>query len=1373
MATYRLTSQMLEDGGVESRSSTVRACASGTTPHRRTAAVKLAAKIFTALAIALAISYVAARDYTPDASAAVGKIDVLNVGTCYATSSDVFGEADCIDNVDGDDEYDLDSGSNAGIQGLETAATVYATYADDPKTSGDNPRGILKDSDLVMVSILDAGRDKRTPVLLSAGVGTLGQLYGAQSGVAGGPNCYTATGDRDLDAKRGGTQDGFDREICAVYNLVNKDLFRTDPKDRTELLDPERDQTFVNRDATSDTSSVVEFTDSRASGNVVEVQLNGDTDYLPLHRKFTGVGTTLTKDTQIRFYGYLVSSSTTPKGGCTPVASDSEIADIGTIGVAHDSNNEDTTGVNSAKICDLTPLVRFDEDIGSGSATGDVAGVGAVAPWITFGITVGTGDKLVVRYVYYETSEREVLIGGRSGVSSGGTAYPSGQDAFKPVFTDDEASGKERLELQAATDEGEQHVWLRETGRFTGRYEGFVRLTDANGIVVRVSGQNEDNWGRERGDAEGPTVDDAAVVGAQHGPLDIKYRDSDGTTQEISVEIDAEPPEISVELPAYKANFEDQRVRVVGTFSDGESKLREDSFRMFMDNTNDVNENGETGNPVFEITVDDDGTDDDGGAYGCVDIKNEANAADPLVQVRGDYIGYTAASCSRVFGVVAAPDLFKPTENDDGDQLLAVVDPDDFDDGAIEGIFDDIARLDIEVGANADLNNTVDFQGFVLDIAGNIGFSDSDDAGPTFINDYGTRLDDRKELRYNVLGWYSRHIVSIDQQDPRLGRAVTGFYGENDDEEPLANVRGVMLLFDGAIDATSVDESTFKVELDPVPGSDPVSAQVVDVDVVGDVVYLLVSEEFAPNATPTLSVNTGREVRDPAGNSLTSNDDIDGIGDEARESEAVDGIPPTLQVSLSSGSGNKPATGEGPSSLTKDSIIVSVSSNENLSGRPHLSFVCDDFSWVDDMGTAMDRSDDVTWDLKMLLENRRGKLGENIYGEMKPHRPADADSKTSCGDVLEMYKITPQTAYSRPGNTWQYEWQNPDSGELMLPDGDVTVVAFARDATGWSDSYASAVINSYNWGASTAVFELDSELHDPTRGDTDANIAMYGSVQPRDGSDVFEARPFVLLTFEDKSTVFVDEFMIDGTVVEINSVGDNRFLHWPESLSYGKHKVEVEAIDAAGNERDFSYEFDVKERTAFEIELLAGWNAVSVPAGPVNQMLSEVFTIDEVDQVVTWESSSPQAPWRIATKVDGVWTTSEEFAPLTEVVAGKGYWVHSNGFQNQAVMLAGIPSRESAANAPSGPVGIVTLKGWNFVGVVDTDGDQTQKNDFNEDLKNSGSTVVTAADYLKKYKQAYVWDTIKSQFNVVESGDSMKVGLGVWVYYADDFNLAP
>ena len=39
---------------------------------------------------------------------------------------------------------------------------MYATYAIDPKTSGDAPRAILTNSDLIKISIDDKGRDKRT-----------------------------------------------------------------------------------------------------------------------------------------------------------------------------------------------------------------------------------------------------------------------------------------------------------------------------------------------------------------------------------------------------------------------------------------------------------------------------------------------------------------------------------------------------------------------------------------------------------------------------------------------------------------------------------------------------------------------------------------------------------------------------------------------------------------------------------------------------------------------------------------------------------------------------------------------------------------------------------------------------------------------------------------------------------------------------------------------------------------------------------------------------------------------------------------------------------------------------------------------------------
>ena len=36
-------------------------------------------------------------------------------------------------------------------------------------------------------------------------------------------------------------------------------------------------------------------------------------------------------------------------------------------------------------------------------------------------------------------------------------------------------------------------------------------------------------------------------------------------------------------------------------------------------------------------------------------------------------------------------------------------------------------------------NNEIDLQAVVMDIAGNIGFSDSEPSDPTFIHDYGTK----------------------------------------------------------------------------------------------------------------------------------------------------------------------------------------------------------------------------------------------------------------------------------------------------------------------------------------------------------------------------------------------------------------------------------------------------------------------------------------------------------------------------------------------------------------------------------------------------------------------------------------------------------
>ena len=45
------------------------------------------------------------------------------------------------------------------------------------------------------------------------------------------------------------------------------------------------------------------------------------------------------------------------------------------------------------------------------------------------------------------------------------------------------------VKIKSDGDASEQNLWLYETGRFTGRYEGYARLTDADGDGPTVAGQ--------------------------------------------------------------------------------------------------------------------------------------------------------------------------------------------------------------------------------------------------------------------------------------------------------------------------------------------------------------------------------------------------------------------------------------------------------------------------------------------------------------------------------------------------------------------------------------------------------------------------------------------------------------------------------------------------------------------------------------------------------------------------------------------------------------------------------------------------------------------------------------------------------------------
>ncbi len=1320
--------------------------------------MQLSSRILTALAVlilAVAVLSVRAGD-TETVEAATGTIDVLNVGTCYTTDDGVFTKAACKDgelDADTDDTAGNDADNSykvAGRDAITEVDTVYATYAHDPKTAADNPRGILHNSNLIKISVSDPGRDTRTPVLLGVG-NTEACLYATKP--TAGPH-DNDTPDDTTDDKTAYVDD---RTTCLTNTNDSNDL---DDNAKTyydvHLPAIQKDYPGIAASANDfrwdDDSSLDAYTVTATGSNNeavidgIAIQKNGVTaDYDPM---------------------YVVEEA-----GKSPI---SIYGTYDSDGARTDCLDTDgTTAISCpAVFMKLNPThLYLDEDVGSGRVAGEVAAESLeVAPWFSVQNRVSTHGVVVVMYVVYQTSDFETLIGGAKKGDAAykapttGTPWTDLDGVYEPVYTDDEtATNNEKALVVKASSDGvdrDQNLVLKETSRFSGRYEGYLRLTNADGDAgTGEDPRTQNNWGLQTMHASTTntkvgSMGGAAVLGVDNDPVTITYKDTDGKTQTHKVEIDIVPPNVVIDAPVHKSEGQDTSPEFAGSFTDADSGIRKDSFRLWVDHTDDTNENGIAGDPALKLAVNTAGSD-----YGTV------AGTDDVVESHSDYVGHpgdgTTDDTNRAnepeFGVIpqaAAFELAKTSTTGTGDDAVTrtvrkVVEEDPLTDGAKSGTFADSLRITF-LGTN-DYNNTLDFQAVVADRAGNIGFSDSDPDGPRFINNLGEKKDKQKPEKYNVLGWYARHVFFLDETDPAIfeEQTVTGFYGENDDDVPQPSRSGILVAFDRAVDPDSIDVGTFSVTLDPVgDAAKGEAATVTDVDPQGKLVYLKLAEELASDATPLIDVATGEWVADPAGNRLT--------GGDVTAFDAKDGISPIITVTLSGGSGTGEGS-EGPSMLTKNSIVATISSDEEIYATPYLVVVCSNMLWDTD---TTDKDDERTGEVADLEKKRSGALS---------NASANFDSITfDCGtepaaDAKDR-KIQQTQSYTKPGLEWEYQWVD-FTDEKSLPDGKLTVLAYARDPQSYAGSKGSRKIgatalpaDTYNWGAGTSEFRFDTMLDDPTP-------------KPAAGGMTTEARPFVLLNYDDASTVSVSEFKIDGTVQEVQVLGDNRFLYWPESLSVAEHSVSTKAVDAAGNEDTFTYKFTVAERKAFNLKLIAGWNAVSFPANPIDPMIENVFTDPVVDMVAAWDTADPSKPWSIATKMGGEWSTNGDMATLTKVTAKYGYWVHAQGFTTQRVQLVGGIDRVDSSVVPPDLVSIPTLTGWNFVGVIDQDGDQTQAN-WGEVLK-TGTTSVTALDYLGMNAiKSYTWDSVRNRFDTLEPNDTIKVGQGIWVYFAGE-NMPP
>lgn len=1226
-----------------------------------------------------------------NAQSATTTIDLLNVGMCVTTDDSVFKEADC---NDGDTNSSFTVGDRDEIVERET---VYATYAHDPISASEQPRAILVNSDLVKVTISDKGRDRRRSVLYPASI-TGNTDYGALlDGSAGEPVVEKI------------------KELITASNFAEM------------LADEQNISAFTSKTTTlyrpSESSGHPLIRDSGIA--TLNFKRTGNEDFLPLSDD--------EDNDAVIFFGFEVNQVVLPDGP--------ELTDVNTVsGVQSQVANLQILGAGSAE------ALIADEDRSSGG--------GDTPPWLSVQANVPNGKDLVIVAVLYETSDAEVIQGGAvCGTLVGGDDEDvaencktnAEQDEDEPNYTASEIGSKQALiaRVQGDNGQGSKNLYLKETDRFTGKYSGYVRVTDANG----QGESNARDWGLVFADGTSEMIAGATVIGVQNGPATITYRDSKGATRTMAIEIDIQPPTITIASPLHNTSGDDRSPDFIGTFEDGGAGLADDTFKLYVDNITDGGE-GVVGDskpdidPVLDVPAD------------YVTISGSKT----VVQLRRDYA--STDSFGTPFGVLngragsGEDAIYFTTDDPTGDQgpqasennndaERKIVNSDIYEDGDGQGTFDDDAR--VEGSATNGREIAVDFQGVVIDLAGNVGFSDADPAGPSFINDLGTAVGDRlgetgNPPLPNVLGFYSRHVITLDDKDPEFQQdnTITGYYGLDSDGDPVPHRRGIMITFDNDVSRDNINENTFDVELD-----DGTKAVVDDFRVEGELVFLRLAADLGSSETPKISIASGRRVEDFAGNQLHAR--------EISAFEAKDGVPPTLTVSLSNGSG----TGEGnesSTSLTRNTIVVAVSSDEELQGAPYVSVICSNFNYLMQGNTARMDADD-------FAAARSGPL---------PGLPSPnyvSGSRCGTGSTAQTLTASQTQMYSRGRLNWEYTWRNL-GGSNAVPEGELRVIVYARDKSQYKLKPGTGVENTQNWGSETTKFTYDTTLKPLITGSTVDTTA--GSLLPTPGQKVSDTRPFVMLFFSGENTqIEIEKLQVNDVDVttRVESNERNRFIYWPEALNFGTHNVEVDARDAAGNTATFRYEFDKVTRSPFIVRLLAGWNAISLPQQPIDGSLEAAFSDPKIDQVIGYfRPSSDAAPqWQLATRQDGVWTTN--YGELTDISAGQGYWVHTDSFVNQSIPLRS-PERLSA-DLPTRPIGITTYDGWNFVGVVDQDGDQTQ-NDWGQTLEHGDPGVPqTGRMYLGPYIRAYTWDATRSRFDALESSDSILIGDGIWVYYGE------
>ena len=190
-----------------------------------------------------------------------------------------------------------------------------------------------------------------------------------------------------------------------------------------------------------------------------------------------------------------------------------------------------------------------------------------------------------------------------------------------------------------------------------------------------------------------------------------------------------------------------------------------------------------------------------------------------------------------------------------------------------------------------------------------------------------------------------------------------------------------------------------------------------------------------------------------------------------------------------------------------------------------------------------------------------------------------------------------------------------------------------------------------------------------------------------DGEDKFDD-----IELDTHDTITITKIELDGDDVSsrLREKDDDSFVLALTELEEGKYTIEYSARDEVGNKlTDEEFDFEVEERSEYEVELTPGWNLISLPAVPEDPSIDNVLPDSmNADRVLQWVNGA----FLVAERGDdGKWDPSGQ---ITEITAGPGYWILTDSFEDIEVL---IPEPSPTAVLPT----VNIVGGWNLVGVLD------------------------------------------------------------------------